>query len=114
LQAPIPAENLLRALNRTLPPSIRILEAKTVAETFHARHSAVAKTYEYRVFREAICPPNLARYVLACPWPMNVDALKTAAGLFEGEHNFLSFAAEALLPVRRPTKTPKRPQLLTR
>ncbi len=93
LQAPIPPENLLRALNRTLPPSIRILEACTVPDSFHARHSAVAKTYEYRVFREKICPPFLARYVHACPWPMDVEALQTSASLFEGEHDFLSFAA---------------------
>ena len=51
LQAPIPAENLQRALNRILPPSIRVVETKTVPSSFHARHSAVAKTYEYRVFR---------------------------------------------------------------
>ena len=93
LQAPIPADNLHRALNRTLPASIRILEAKTVPATFHARHSAVAKTYEYRVFREAICPPFLARYVLRCPWPMDVEALQMSARLFVGEHDFLSFAA---------------------
>ena len=93
LAAPIPAENLQRALNRTLPPAIRILEARTAPSTFHARHSAVAKTYEYRVFREAICPPFLARYVYACPWPMDVEALQRAARLFEGEHDFMSFAA---------------------
>ena len=93
LRAPIPPSNLLRALNRTLPQSIRVLEAGTVADTFHARHSAVAKTYEYRVFRETICPPFMARYALACPWPMNMDALQAAAKLFEGEHDFLSFAA---------------------
>jgi len=93
LHAPIPAENLLRALNRTLPPSIRILESRTVRSTFHARHSAVAKTYEYRVFRSALCPPFLARYVLACPWPLDLEALQASARLFEGEHDFLSFAA---------------------
>jgi tRNA pseudouridine38-40 synthase len=93
LHAPIPPENLLRALNRTLPPSIRVLETKIVPSTFHARHSAVAKTYEYRVFREAICPPSLARYVFPCSWPMDVQALQTSAKLFEGEHDFLSFAA---------------------
>jgi tRNA pseudouridine38-40 synthase len=93
LEAPIPPENLLRALNRTLPPSIRILEARKVQSTFHARHSAVAKTYEYRVFREALCPPFLARYVHACPWPMDVEALQKSARLFVGEHDFLSFAA---------------------
>ncbi len=93
LQARIPPENLIRALNRTLPQAIRMVGAKTVADTFHARHSARAKTYEYRVFRETICPPDLARYVLACPWPMDFAALQEAARLFEGEHDFLSFAA---------------------
>jgi len=93
LRAPIPADNLRRALNRTLPSTIRVLEAKPVLSTFHARHSSLAKTYEYRVFRDAICPPFLARYVHACPWPMNIDALDAAARLFEGGHDFLSFAA---------------------
>ncbi|MGA9671311.1 MAG: tRNA pseudouridine synthase A [Terracidiphilus sp.] len=93
LAALIPAENLQRALNRTLPPSIRILEAKTARSAFHARHSAVAKSYEYRVFRGEVCPPFQARYVYACPWSMDIDALQRSARIFEGEHDFLSFAA---------------------
>jgi len=98
LRAPIPPGNLLRAVNRTLPPSIRISEAKTVRSTFHARHSAIAKTYEYRILRATdsppfLCPPFLARYVYACPWPLTLDALQACARLFEGEHDFLSFAA---------------------
>jgi tRNA pseudouridine38-40 synthase len=93
LAAPIPAENLQRALNRTLPSSIRILEAKTVRSEFHARHSAVAKTYEYRVFMEEVCPPFLALYVYAYAWRMNLESLQRSAQLFEGKHDFLSFAA---------------------
>jgi tRNA pseudouridine38-40 synthase len=98
LRAPIPPVNLLRAVNRALPPSIRISEAKTVQSTFHARHSAIAKTYEYRILRSTdsplfLCPPFLARYLYACPWPLSLDALQTCARLFEGEHDFLSFAA---------------------
>jgi len=93
LRPPIPAGNLVRALNRTLPAAIRILEAIKIPEGFHARHSAVAKTYEYRVFREAICPPFLDRYVLACSWPMDVEAMQKAAHHLEGEHDFRSFAA---------------------
>ncbi len=93
LAAPIPPENLQRALNRALPPSIRVLEAKTVRSTFHARHSARAKTYEYRIFRGSICPPFLARYVYECRWPLDFDALQQAAALFTGEHDFSSFAA---------------------
>ena len=53
----------------------------------------MAKTYEYRIFREAICPPFLARYVHVCPWPMNLEALQDAALQFVGQHDFLSFAA---------------------
>ena len=93
LAAPIPPENLQRALNRALPPAIRILEARIVPGTFHARHSAVAKTYEYRLFRGAICPPFVAPYVYACSWQMDVEALQRAARIFEGRHDFMSFAA---------------------
>jgi tRNA pseudouridine38-40 synthase len=105
LQAAIPAENLRRALNRTLPASIRILEAKNVPGAFHARHSTVAKTYEYRVFLErpgrlegeteqnVVCPPFLARYVCAFPWPLDVEALHASARAFVGTHDFRSFAA---------------------
>jgi tRNA pseudouridine38-40 synthase len=93
LAAPIPAENLQRALNRTLPRSIRILDARKAPDAFHARHSALAKTYEYRIFQGAICPPFLARYVYACPWRLDLEALQTSARLFEGEHDFVSFAA---------------------
>ncbi len=93
LQAGIPPENLQRAVNRTLPAAIRILDARRVPCTFHARHSAIAKTYEYRVFREPICPPFLARYVNACAWPMDLDSLRRSAALFEGVHDFLSFSA---------------------
>ncbi len=98
LRAPIPAENLHRALNRTLPPSIRILDARTMPDEFHARHSAVTKIYEYRVWIEKrecvdICPPFVARYVHACPWGLDRAALDSAAQRFLGEHDFASFAA---------------------
>jgi tRNA pseudouridine38-40 synthase len=98
LRAPIPAENLHRALNRTLPASIRVLGAETMPSTFHARHSAIAKTYEYRIWIEGsedvdICPPFLARYVYTCPWRLDRRALEQAAACFVGEHDFKSFAA---------------------
>ena len=98
LRAPIPAGSLLRALNRTLCPSIRILDAKTMPSTFHARHSTAAKTYEYRVWLQTsetktICSPLIARYVLAYPWPLDKVALQKAADCLVGENDFLSFAA---------------------
>ena len=93
LRAPIPPGNLQRALNRTLPPAIRISEARAVCGTFHARHSAQAKSYEYRIFRGSLCPPFLARYVYAFPRPLDFPLLNACARLFQGEHDFQSFAA---------------------
>lgn len=93
LAAPIPPENLLRALNRTLPSAIRILSAEHAEPAFHARHSVRAKTYEYRIFRAEICPPWIGRYVYALNWPLNVESMKQAAALVIGEHDFTSFAA---------------------
>jgi len=93
LAAPIPPDNLLRALNRTLPPAIRISEATTVRSTFHARHSAEAKTYEYRILRGEDCSPFVARYVFACLWKIDLVLLQESARNFLGEHDFLSFAA---------------------
>lgn len=97
LQARIPPSNLVRALNRTLPGSIRILKAQIVPETFHARHSALAKTYEYRILQvepasPQICPPFLSRYVYAYSWRVDLAALTAAASAFLGEHDFRSFA----------------------
>lgn len=93
LKAPIPAGNLQRALNRTLPPAIRVLQVEAMPGDFHARHSARSKWYEYRIFRGEICPPWMARYVYALNWPLDIDAMQRAAAAFVGEHDFSSFAA---------------------
>ena len=92
-QSVIPAENLVVALNDVLPASIRVLQAEEAAADFHARHSAKAKTYRYRMYRGGICPPFLARYVWHYPYPLNETAMGAAAELVIGEHDFTSFAA---------------------
>jgi tRNA pseudouridine38-40 synthase len=89
----IPAANLVIALNDLLPASIRIVNADEVGPDFHARKSAKAKTYRYRIYRQAICPPFLARYVWHYPYPLDFGAMKMAAPMIEGEHDFSSFAA---------------------
>lgn len=93
LAAAIPAENFQRALNRILPATIRILSAERMPTEFHARHSAVGKVYEYRIFHGAICPPWLARSVTCWRWPLDFTAMHEAAQAFLGEHDFTSFAA---------------------
>jgi len=93
LESPIPADNLLVALNHTLPASIRATRIEEVAPDFHARHSAKAKSYEYRILRPSICPPFVARYVHHHPYQLDEDAMCSAASLVAGRHDFSSFAA---------------------
>jgi tRNA pseudouridine38-40 synthase len=92
-ESPIPAPNLVKALNDVLPPSVRVLEAAEAPLEFHARKSARAKTYRYRIYRGAICPPFLVRYVWHYPYPLEADAMRRAADFVIGEHDFTSFAA---------------------
>lgn len=105
LACTIPADNLLRALNRLLPGSIRVLLVEPVEPPFHARHSAIRKTYEYRIFPlkaeargepqvpDRICPPTLAPYVWSYRHPLDLAALNVAASHVLGYHDFTSFAA---------------------
>jgi len=90
---PIPADNLRRAVNRLLPPGIRVLEAVQINADFHPRFDAIAKTYQYTIHRAPICSPFEWRYVHHYPYPLNEAAMITAAEVFEGEHDFTAFAA---------------------
>lgn len=91
--SPIPTENWIKALNDILPASIRVLEVAEMSADFHARKSARAKTYRYRIHRGAVCPPFLARYVWHYPFPLDESSMVSAASLIVGEHDFTSFAA---------------------
>jgi len=92
-ESSVPTENFVKALNDILPASVRVLEVAEAPPQFHARHSAKAKTYRYRIYREAICPPFLARYVWHFPFPLDEQAMAQAASLVAGRHDFTSFAA---------------------
>jgi tRNA pseudouridine38-40 synthase len=91
--SPIPGPNLVIALNDILPLSIRVLSAEEVAEDFHPRKSAKGKTYRYRIFRQAVCTPFVARWVNHHPWPLDEAAMTEAASRVVGTHDFTSFAA---------------------
>jgi len=104
LTVPIPAANLHRALNRALPASIRVLSVEAVPEHFHARHSAIRKTYEYRILPcdlseehdARICSPMLAPYVWPCHLSLDLAILQQAASHILGTHDFTSFAASTI------------------
>ena len=105
LQSPIPPASLQRALNRVLPPGVRVMDAEILPAGFHARHSSRRKVYEYRLFErrsaaeveaglsERICSPFLAPFVWDCRWSLSFDTLQAAAALLVGTHDFSAMAA---------------------
>jgi tRNA pseudouridine38-40 synthase len=82
-----------RALNALLPPAIRIVQCLEVGPEFNARWSARAKVYRYRLYRGKVVPPMIWRYVLHYPFPLDEEAMSSAAARFVGMHDFASFAA---------------------
>jgi len=107
LTVPIPAANLHRALNHALPASIRVLSIEPVPEHFHARHSALRKTYEYRILPgDRICSPMLAPYVWPCRFSLDLTILQQAASHILGTHDFTSFTANDPDQSTREEQTP--------
>lgn len=86
-----PAE-LERALNFFLPRAIRVRGVKLVDPEFHARFAARAKTYEYRVWNEAVLDPFFIDRVWHVPHPLAMPAMQEAGELFVGTKDFSAFA----------------------
>lgn len=93
LKNPIPPDNFRRAVNRLLPPTVRVSHVQEAAPDFHPRFRAKRKTYEFRIFREEVCPPFERRFVYHHPYPLDERSMIDAARLMEGEHDFAAFAA---------------------
>ena len=89
----IPCENLMKALNDALPPTVRIKDSHEVSANFHARYDVRSKTYRYRILQAPVCSPFLWRFMWHYPFPLDCERMAEAARLFEGEHDFTSFAA---------------------
>lgn len=85
--------NWVPALNTKLPPTIRITACEEVAADFHARFSALAKTYTYHLSLAPILPPFLAKRAWHLPRQLNPDDLAEALSFYQGEHDFRAFAA---------------------
>ncbi|HEY2905213.1 MAG TPA: tRNA pseudouridine synthase A [Vicinamibacterales bacterium] len=85
--------SVVRALNATLPRSIRVLAATVVPSTFHARFAARSKTYRYRMFTGDVLDPFERSYVWHVPAALDVEAMRRAASQLEGTHDFAAFQA---------------------
>jgi tRNA pseudouridine38-40 synthase len=86
-----PAERIAAALNPRLPDEITVLDAVAAPDGFHARHSARARSYRYRLFTRATPSPFEVRRSWWLPRPLDEDALVAAAAELEGEHDFRAF-----------------------
>lgn len=101
--SPIPADAFAPALNRLLPPDIRVLASEEVPPEFHARYSAEGKTYRYRILNRRMPSAVLRNQVWHVDRKLNVTAMRRAAKSLLGKHDFSSFRSancNAKSPVR--------------
>jgi tRNA pseudouridine38-40 synthase len=100
----IPAENFAGALNRHLPADIRVVRSEEVPADFHARFSATGKTYRYTILNRPAPSALLRDRAWHVEQTLNVSAMRKAAAVLAGKHDFSSFRSSgcgASSPVRR-------------
>jgi tRNA pseudouridine38-40 synthase len=86
-----PPERIAEALNAVLPDDVAVLAGEEAAPDFHARHSARARSYRYRLFRRRTPSPFESRRSWWYPRPFDRAGLDEAAVLLHGEHDFRAF-----------------------
>lgn len=86
---PRPVAVLRAAIAGQLPVDMALIDAAEVPFDFHARHSAVARTYRYQITRRY--NPFLRRHAWCVPQPLSFDCLRELAAAVLGEHDFRSF-----------------------
>jgi len=89
---PHTAAQLLAALSTRLPHGVQIKSLQCVKGDFHARFSATAKRYHYRLFLGRADPFEEA-YCWSISRPLNLHAMRQTAALLEGRHDFAAFSA---------------------
>ena len=106
--ARIPLRNLPRAFNSNLPPDVRVMKVQRVANDFHARFSAHEKTYRYQIFCGDVMDPFLRRWAVYWPRPLDVAAMRRAARVLLGRHDFSAFSANPQREVESTVRSLKR------
>ncbi len=92
-ELPLPIEKLKEVLNNFLPEDVKIVQASYESDDFHARYSAIGKTYEYHVLHTI--EPSVFKSRTHCLYKYALDdtLMKEACKKLMGEHNFGSFKA---------------------
>jgi tRNA pseudouridine38-40 synthase len=91
--ARIPPGGFLRGLNAELPPDIAVLDLVDVPMAFDARHAARGKLYRYQIWNHLVRSPGHRRTSWHCRAPLDLHAMRDAATVFVGEHDFRAFRA---------------------
>jgi tRNA pseudouridine38-40 synthase len=86
-----PPERAAAALNAELPDDVAVIAAEEAPPDFHARHSARARSYRYRVYRRRERSPFESRRAWWYPYPLDEEQLAESADLLLGEHDFRAF-----------------------
>lgn len=89
----IPADKISYALNRSLPEDIRVRKSEEVAGSFHPRHCASRKTYEYRIYCAPFPMPVKRLYSHFTYVPLDIALMEQAAQYLVGTHDFKSFCS---------------------
>ncbi len=98
-----PQSAWVRGVNALLPESVAVLWSAQVDGSFHARYAALSRTYRYVLVNRAVRPAVAARYAGWFHLPLDVDAMREAAALLVGQHDFSAFRSsecQAKSPVR--------------
>lgn len=93
----------VRGVNAMLPEAMAVLWSRRVPPDFHARYAARSRTYRYVLVNRPVRPALAARHAGWHHAPLEVEAMREAASLLLGEHDFSAFRAaecQAKSPVR--------------
>ncbi len=90
-ESTIPAANFPKAINRYLPPDIRVMQADEVSMDFHPRFVPHEKCYEYRIDHGRVANPLTRLYAYHYTYPLDLERMRAAARELVGVHDFTSF-----------------------
>jgi tRNA pseudouridine38-40 synthase len=99
-----PATAWVRGTNAYLPAPVAVRWAMPVADDFHARYSAKARSYRYLLLNRPVRPGIMHDRVGWCHAPLDVGSMADAAACLTGEHDFSAFRA-AECQAKNPVKT---------
>jgi tRNA pseudouridine38-40 synthase len=93
IQREITTTKLRSAINGNIGRDVRVLSVETVADDFHARYSALEKTYVYRIVNGPVISPFWVRFAHQEARPLDLERMKQGAELFRGKHDWTAFSA---------------------